>query len=55
MKTLEQYLDNCSASYYAGNPVITDEVFDALADSIGYNKVGSPQQLQELKKLKFHK
>jgi NAD-dependent DNA ligase len=43
MKTLEQYLDNCSASYYAGSPVITDEVFDALADSIGYNKVGSPQ------------
>jgi len=43
MKTLEQYLDSCSESYYAGNPVITDEVFDALADSIGYNKVGSPQ------------
>jgi DNA ligase (NAD+) len=43
MKTLEQYLDSCSAAYYAGNPIISDEAFDALADSIGYNKVGSAQ------------
>lgn len=43
MKTLEQYLDSCSKAYYAGNPIISDAQFDALADSINYNKVGAAE------------
>jgi DNA ligase (NAD+) len=41
MKKLEEYLNLCSQAYYNGNPIIIDEVFDALADSIGYNKIGA--------------
>lgn len=41
MKTLEKYLDSCSAAYYAGNPIISDEIFDSLSESCGYNKVGA--------------
>lgn len=41
MKNLENYLDKCSAAYYAGNPIITDSQFDTLADSINYTKLGS--------------
>ena len=29
--------------YYAGSPIISDEVFDHLADSINYNKVGAKE------------
>jgi len=41
MKTLENYLDSCSAAYYAGNPILTDEQFDYLCDLCNYNKVGT--------------
>lgn len=43
MKKIEQYLNLASRAYYSGNPIIPDEVFDRLADSIGYNKVGAKQ------------
>lgn len=43
MRNLTQYLDECSRHYYQGNPVISDEVFDRLAESIGYNAVGAAQ------------
>ena len=44
MKTkLETYLDLASKAYYDGEPIMTDAQFDALADSIGYNKVGAKQ------------
>jgi len=43
MNKIKQYLDMASASYYAGNPVISDEAFDRLAESIGYNQVGAQQ------------
>ena len=43
MKNIEQYLNECARQYYQGNPVISDEVFDQLADSIGYSKVGARQ------------
>lgn len=39
---IKQYLDFCSAQYYAGTPVLTDAVFDRLAERSNYNKVGAP-------------
>ena len=43
MNKLEQFLDKASQAYYNGNPIISDEQFDELADSCGYNKVGAKQ------------
>lgn len=43
MNNLTQFLDTASRHYYAGNPIISDEQFDHLADTCGYNKVGSRQ------------
>lgn len=40
---IKQYLDLASQCYYAGQPIISDAQFDALADSIGYNKVGAAE------------
>ena len=47
MNTLKDYLDYCSKQYYAGNPVITDAVFDALANSVNYTAVGTKTQQAE--------
>lgn len=41
MNKLEQFLNTASRAYYAGQPIISDEQFDRLADSCGYNKVGA--------------
>ena len=41
MNKLHKYLDEASKAYYQGNPIINDLVFDILADSCGYNKVGA--------------
>lgn len=43
MNKITQYLDSASAAYYAGSPFITDEQFDRLAESVGYNAVGAKQ------------
>lgn len=43
MNKIKQYLDAASACYFAGNPIISDEAFDRLADSIGYTQVGAQQ------------
>jgi DNA ligase (NAD+) len=43
MNKIKQYLDTASACYFAGNPIISDEAFDRLAESIGYNQVGVVQ------------
>lgn len=37
MNKIEQYLNLASRMYYGGSPIISDEVFDKLADSIGFN------------------
>lgn len=41
MNKLHKFLDTASQAYYAGNPTISDQVFDKLADSCGYNKIGA--------------
>lgn len=43
MQSIKDYLDAASAAYYAGKPFLTDDVFDRLAESAGYNKVGAKQ------------
>lgn len=43
MDKITEYLMKCSREYYAGCPSISDEVFDALADSVGFNQVGTKQ------------
>ncbi len=43
VKSVEQYLTECARQYYQGNPIISDEVFDRLADSVGFSKVGARQ------------
>lgn len=49
MQSIKQYLDTASAAYYSGQPFISDEVFDRLAESIGYAEVGAKQH-EHLKK-----
>lgn len=51
MNKIKQFLDSASAAYYAGNPFISDEQFDRLADSVGYNAVGSKQHANKEKHL----
>lgn len=43
MSKILEYLNKCSREYYAGCPSISDEVFDRLAESVGYNAVGAKQ------------
>lgn len=43
MKQIEQFLDSASKAYYAGSPFISDEQFDRLAETVGYNKVGAAE------------
>lgn len=38
-----EYLTNCSRHYYNGIPLISDAVFDQLAQSIGYAEIGVKQ------------
>ena len=41
MTELEQFLNKAARAYYAGQPIITDEQFDRLADSCGYSAIGA--------------
>lgn len=43
MTDIKQFLDSASKAYYAGSPIISDEQFDRLADSVGYSAVGAKQ------------
>jgi len=43
MNKIEEYLNLASRMYYAGSPIISDETFDKLADSVNYNKVGAKE------------
>lgn len=51
MNKITQFLDSASQAYYAGSPIISDEQFDRLADSVGYNAVGSKQHENKEKHL----
>lgn len=51
MNNLKEYLDKCAKAYYEGSPIISDSVFDALADSINYNQVGFKEVANEEKHL----
>jgi hypothetical protein len=41
MNKLHKFLDQASQAYYAGTPILSDQIFDSLADSCGYNKIGA--------------
>lgn len=40
MSKLQEFLNLAARNYYAGHPIISDEVFDRLAESAGYDEVG---------------
>lgn len=40
---IKNYLKTAAECYYAGSPIISDEVFDRLAESVGYAEVGAKQ------------
>lgn len=43
MDNVIEFLNRASRHYYNGHPIISDEQFDSLADSVGYNQVGAKQ------------
>jgi NAD-dependent DNA ligase len=43
MNKIKEYLDQASKAYYAGNPIMSDEAFDRLAESSGYAEIGAKQ------------
>ena len=51
MNKIEQFLDSASKAYYAGSPIISDDQFDRLAESHGYNSVGAKQHDNKAKHL----
>ena len=43
MYSVEDFLISASKQYYAGNPIISDEQFDSLAEAVGFSHVGAKQ------------
>ena len=43
MNKIFEYLNLAARHYYAGEPIISDEQFDMLANSIDYNNIGAKQ------------
>ena len=41
MSKLHEFLNLAARSYYAGSPIISDEVFDRLSESANYSEVGA--------------
>lgn len=39
-RLMKQFLNKASEAYYEGNPILSDEEFDMLADKHNFNKVG---------------
>lgn len=42
MNKITEFLDRASKAYYDGNPFISDSIFDSLADSVSYSRLGTP-------------
>lgn len=40
---LVEFLNLAARNYYAGTPIISDEVFDRLSESVGYDELGAKQ------------
>ncbi len=40
---LIEFLNLAARSYYAGEPIISDEIFDRLSESVGFDQVGAKQ------------
>ena len=43
MNKITEFLNRASRHYYSGAPIISDQQFDQLAESVGYNAVGAKQ------------
>lgn len=43
MSKILEFLNKCARDYYNGEPSISDEVFDRLAESVEYNSIGDKQ------------
>ncbi len=43
MNKVHEFLSRASREYYAGTPIISDEVFDRLAESSGFDQLGAKQ------------
>lgn len=43
MNKIHEFLNTASRAYYAGTPIISDEAFDRLAESSGFDQVGAKQ------------
>jgi len=48
---IKEYLDEASIKYYMGEPIISDDQFDLLAESISYSKIGAKQHEDTFKHL----
>ena len=49
MNKITEFLDRANKAYFDGNPVIPDSVFDALAASVGYSRLGNPVESAKVK------
>lgn len=49
MNKITDFLDRASKAYYAGNPIIPDNVFDSLADLYQYNRLGATVEGSKVK------
>ena len=49
MTKITDFLDRANKAYFDGNPIIPDSVFDALAVSVGYSRLGNPVESAKVK------
>ena len=49
MTKITDFLDRANKAYFDGNPIVPDSVFDALAASVGYSRLGNPVESAKVK------
>ena len=49
MNKITEFLDRANKAYFDGNPIVPDSVFDALAASVGYSRLGNPVESAKVK------